>query len=107
MKDQQKYIVLIDSNHEYNIVQTNKKNKVVYELFSSCNDIWAEHIRDTKLISIIDYKDEFETIYHTKNKNQKKIDASDMRELKILINFITKGYDKNVEIYNTDTKIKL
>ena len=114
------FMVLVDNKYEYDIIVLTNKSVVedisenddiivdisenddiiVYELYASNDDIWSDHVKGKKLITIVNDDFEYE-IHNHESDNNINFDASKIQELRILLNFIAKDYDIGIKIIDT------
>jgi hypothetical protein len=98
-----KFIVMLDGQHEYTITEsTNKKGHRVLTLFYSEAEFWRVDLRGTELLKMVDTGNNVKF-----SKLSKKMDYSQLAELRLLLSF-SKSTDKNpierestYEIYST------
>jgi len=83
MKDKQTYM-LVDHEgvHEYDIVKeiTDEGEKIT--LFRSNNDVWTDHAKGEKIMSLINNGNEINF-----DRDLKSLDYAELLELRLLLNF--------------------
>lgn len=86
-----KYILIVDNQYEYDILVSESKKGVLYELITSDNEVWTSHNRGKIVATLLD------TGNGVKISNAKKtMDYSDLSELRILVNFMEAIYKNRV-----------
>ena len=87
---EKKYIVMLDGQHEYTITNSkNKKGHRVTTLFYSEAEFWKYDLRGTELLKMVDDGNGVKL-----SKAPKKMDYSQLAELRLLLSF-SKSTDEN------------
>ncbi len=89
-KEEKKYVVLSDGQHEYDIIEsTNHKGHRVLKLFYSQEDFWNPKIRGNLVLRMVDTGNGVRF-----SKNAKSLNYSELAEMRLLMNF-AKSTDEN------------
>jgi hypothetical protein len=89
-KEQKKYVVLSDGQHEYDIVDTyNDKGHRILKLFYSQEEFWNANNRGKMVLKMVDTGNGVRF-----SKNAKSLDYGELAEMRILMNF-AKSTDEN------------
>ena len=87
---EKKYLVMLDGQHEYTITDSkNKKGHRVVTLFYSEAEFWRYDLRGTQLLKMVDNGNGVKL-----SKASKKMDYSQLAELRLLLSF-SKSTDEN------------
>jgi hypothetical protein len=88
--NKKEFIVLLDGQNEYVIKEsTNKKGYRILKLFYSEAEFWRYDLRGTEILKMVDNGDGVKL-----SKGPKKMDYSQLAELRLLLSF-AKATDKN------------
>lgn len=87
---EKEFIVLLDGQHEYVIKEsTNKKGNRIIKLFYSEAEFWRYDLRGTEILKMVDNGNGIKL-----SKGGKKMDYSQLAELRLLLSF-AKATDAN------------
>ena len=88
--NEKEFIVLLDGQHEYVIKEsTNKKGNRIIKLFYSEAEFWRYDLRGTEILKMVDNGNGVKL-----SKGGKKMDYSQLAELRLLLSF-AKATDAN------------
>jgi hypothetical protein len=90
---EKKYLIMLDGQHEYTITDTrNKKGHRVITLFYSEAEFWSFDLRGTQLLKMVDDGNGVKL-----SKVSKKMDYSQLAELRLLLTFSKATHENPIE----------
>jgi hypothetical protein len=99
-KEEKKYVVLLDGQHEYDILDsTNNKGHRILKLFYSLEEFWNVNIRGKMVLKMVDTGNGVRF-----SKNAKSLDYGELAEIRLLMNF-AKSTDENLAERNAKYEI--
>jgi len=95
-----RYLVLNEKEeHMYNLFVEKTDKSIEHTLVVSNNDIWTEHHKGTEVVKVIDEGDLEYKIRIDGEKIGGRLDASQIDELRLVLNFIDKTENEGKYFY--------